>query len=72
MPHNTSSVKGLIPHPKPYPLGWICKDENLQVSKKCILQFAITANFVDTVELDVVLLDIIGILLGSPYLYDRK
>ena len=26
-----------IPHPKPYPLGWICKDANLQVSRKCIL-----------------------------------
>ena len=61
-----------IPHPKPYPLGWICKDANLQVSKKCILRFAIIANFVDTVELDVVSLDIIGIVLGSPYLYDRK
>ena len=21
------------PHPKPYPLGWICKDANLQVSR---------------------------------------
>ena len=61
-----------IPHPKPYPLGWIYKDENLQVSKKCILWFAITANFVDTVELDVFLLDITGIVLGIPYLYDRK
>ena len=61
-----------IPHPKPYPLGWICKDANLQVSKKCILCFAITAHFVDTVELDVVPLDITGIVLGSPYLYDKK
>ena len=55
-----------IPHPKPYPLGWICKDANLQVSRKCILRFAITAHFVDTVELDVVLHDITGIMLGSP------
>jgi hypothetical protein len=61
-----------IPHPKPYPLGWICKDANLQVSRKCILRFAITAHFIDTVELDVVPLDISGIVLGSPYLYDRK
>ena len=61
-----------IPYPKPYPLGWIFKDENLQVSKKCILRFAITAHFVDTIELDAVLLDITGVVLGSPYLYDRK
>ena len=61
-----------ITHPKPYPFGWICKDANLQVTRKCILRFTIIASFVDTVELDVVLLDIIGIVLGSPYLYDRK
>ena len=61
-----------IPHPKPYPLGWICKDANLQVSKKCMLRFAITPHFIDTVELDVVPLDIIGIALGIPYLYDMK
>ena len=61
-----------IPHPKPYPLGWICKDEKLQVSKKCILRFAITTHFVDTVELDLVPLDISGVVLGIPYLYDRK
>ena len=61
-----------IPHPKKYPLGWICKDANLQVSKKCILQFAITAHFVERVELDIVPLDITDVVLGIPYLYDRK
>ena len=61
-----------IPHPKPYPLGWICKDENLQISKKCMLCFAITAHFIDTVELYVFPLDITGMVLGSAYLYDRK
>lgn len=61
-----------VPHHKPYPLGWIVKGANLQVSRKCIFRFAITANFVDEVDLDVVPLDIFGIILGSPYLYDRK
>jgi hypothetical protein len=60
------------PHPKPYPLGWICDNAKLQVTRKCKLRFTITANFVDEVELDVILLDICGIVLGSPYLYDRK
>jgi hypothetical protein len=61
-----------IPHPKPYPLGWICDNSKLQVTRRCKLRFSITANFVDEVELDVILLDICGIVLGSPYLYDRK
>ena len=53
-------------------MGWICKNINLQVTRKCILWFAITTNFIDEVELDVVPLDISRIVLGSPYLYDRK
>ena len=61
-----------IPHPKPYPLGWVSDNEKLQVSRKCKLKFANTANFIDEVELDVVPLDICGIVLGRPYLYDRK
>jgi hypothetical protein len=60
------------PHTKPYPLGWICDNAKLQVTRKCKLRFAITTNFVDEVELDVIPLDICGIVLGSPYLYDRK
>jgi hypothetical protein len=61
-----------IPHPKPYPLGWICDNAKLQVTRRCKLRFSITANFVDEVELDVIPLDIYGIVLGSPYFYNRK
>ena len=42
------------------------------MTRKCILRFAINANFLDVVKLDVVLFDICGIVLGSPYLYDRR
>jgi hypothetical protein len=61
-----------IPHPNPYPLGWICDNAKLQVTRRCKLRFAITTNFVDEVELDVIPLDIYGIVLGSPYFYNRK
>jgi hypothetical protein len=61
-----------IPHPKPYPLDWTCDNAKLQVTRRCKLRFAITTNFIDEVELDVIPLDICGIVLGSPYLYDRK
>jgi hypothetical protein len=60
------------PHPRSYPLGWFCDNSQLQVTTKCKLQFAITSSFIDEVELDVVSLDICGMVLGSPYLYDRK
>ena len=59
-------------HKKSYPLGWVSKDKILQVTKRRDVKFAITSKFVDEVEFDVVILDICGIVLGSPYLYDWK
>ena len=67
---STNLVKKLdletVPHHKLCPLGWITKDADLQVTRKCIFRFAITTNFIDEVELDVVPLDISRIVLGSP------
>jgi hypothetical protein len=37
------------PHPKPYPLGWICDNAKLHVTKTCKLIFSITTNFIDEV-----------------------
>lgn len=60
------------PHKKPYPLGWVCDKTKLQVTKQCKLRFAIGSKFVDEVELDIVPLDICGLVLGSSYLYVRN
>jgi hypothetical protein len=59
-------------HPKPYPVGWVCDKEKLNVTKKCRVIFSISSKLIDEVDLDVVSLDICGIVLWSPYLYDRK
>jgi hypothetical protein len=50
----------------------VCEDANLQVTKQCKIRFSITTKLFDEVELDVVPLDICDIILGSPYLFDRK
>ena len=42
------------------------------MTKQCRLRFSIASKLIDEVDLDVVPLDICGIVLGSPYLYDRK
>jgi hypothetical protein len=60
------------PHPNPYHLAWVCDKEKLNVTKQCRVIFSIASNLIDEVDLDVVSLDICGIVLGSPYLYDRK
>lgn len=59
-------LKLKTPHHKPYPLRWVCDNDQLQVTKQCRLRFFITSKFFDEVELDVVLLDICGIVLGIP------
>jgi hypothetical protein len=60
------------PHPKPYPLGWVCDKAKLNATKQCRVKFSIASKLIDEVDLIVVSLDICGIVLGSPYLYDRK
>jgi hypothetical protein len=59
-------------HHKPYKLKWISSNHQLHITKQCTLKFAISAKFVDKVTCDVVPLSECGMVLGSPYLYDRK
>ena len=44
----------------------------MHISKQCTLKFAISSKFVDEVTCDVVSLNECGMVLGIPYLYDRK
>ena len=60
------------PHLNPYPLGWVCDKEKLNVTKQYRVRFYIDSKLIDEVDLDIVSLDISGIVLASPYLYDRK
>jgi hypothetical protein len=59
-------------YPYLYPLGWVNKDAEIRVTKQCKIKFAISANFINEVELDVVPLDMCGVLFGSPYMYLRN
>jgi hypothetical protein len=59
-------------HHKPYSLKWISNNHKLHITKQCTLKFAISSKFVDEVMCDVVPLNEFGMVLGSPYLYDRK
>jgi hypothetical protein len=59
-------------HHKPYSLNWIRKDHKFHITRQCIINFAITYKYVDEVTCEVVLLETCGMVLGIPYLYDRK
>ncbi|CAL2244416.1 unnamed protein product [Prunus armeniaca] len=45
-------------HHKSYPLGWIQKDVDLQITKQCTFKFAITNRYIDEVTCEVVPLDV--------------
>ncbi len=47
-------------HLRPYPLGWVDKDEKLKVTKHEKIRFDISIDFIYEVELDVVPLDVCG------------
>jgi hypothetical protein len=59
-------------HHKPYSLKWIRNNHKLHITNQCTLKFAISSKFVDEVTCDVVPLNECGMVLGIPYLYDRK
>jgi hypothetical protein len=59
-------------HHKPYTLKWINNHHQMHITKQCTIKFAISSKYVDGVKCDVVLLSECGMVLGSPYLHDRK
>jgi hypothetical protein len=59
-------------HHKPYTLKWISNHHQIHITKKCTIKFTISSKYVDEVTCDVVSLRECGMVLGSPYLYDRK
>jgi hypothetical protein len=44
----------------------------MHITKQCTIKFAISSKYVDEVTCDVVSLRECGMILGSPYLFDRK
>jgi hypothetical protein len=43
----------------------------MRITRRCKIKFSISANYVDEVECEVAPLDACGVMLGSPYLWDR-
>ncbi|PKU66848.1 putative mitochondrial protein [Dendrobium catenatum] len=57
-------------HPRPYALSWIRKDAEVQVDKRCQVDFSI-GQFRDRVQCDVVPMDACHLLLGRPWQFDK-
>lgn len=53
----------------PISIWWVNKDAKIKVRKQFKIQFAISVNFIEEVELDVVPLDVCEVVFGIIYMY---
>ncbi|XP_031375447.1 uncharacterized protein LOC116189849 [Punica granatum] len=60
------------PHPDPYKLSWLKKGNDVHVNKRCLVQFSIGTHYKDEIMCDVAPMDACHLLLGRPWLYDRR
>jgi hypothetical protein len=56
---------------QPSSLVWLQGKTVMRITRRCKIKFTISASYVDEVECEVAPLDTCGVMLGSPYLWDR-
>lgn len=59
-------------HPTPYRVSWVNEDNPILVKHRCLVRFTMGKNYSDEVWCDVVPMTVCHLLLGRPWLYDRK
>ena len=59
-------------HPHPYNIQWLNQSKGIQVNSRCLVSFSIGKNYKDELWCDVIPMDACHILLGRPWLYDRR
>jgi hypothetical protein len=58
-------------HPQPYKLSWV-DDTSIPVKHRCSLTFSLGKVYEDTLWCDVIPMQACHVLLGRPWLYDRR
>ncbi|KAJ9535507.1 hypothetical protein OSB04_un001363 [Centaurea solstitialis] len=59
-------------HPTPYQLTWLKKGNLIKVTHKCLVQFSIGNKYTDEDWCEVIPMDACHVLLGRPWLYNRR
>ncbi|KAJ0522028.1 putative nucleotidyltransferase, Ribonuclease H [Helianthus annuus] len=59
-------------HPDPYQLSWLKKGNTIKVTQQCLVSFSIGNKYTDALLCEVIPMDACHILLGRPWLYDRR
>ncbi|XP_021769518.1 uncharacterized protein LOC110733760, partial [Chenopodium quinoa] len=61
-----------VPHPKPYVIQWLNHGKGIQVTQQVLLSFSIGKTYEEELWCDVIPMDACHILLGRPWLFDRR
>jgi len=59
-------------HPQPYSIQWNNQGKGLRISHRCLVSFSIGKSYQDELWCDIIPMDACHILLGRPWLYDRR
>ena len=59
-------------HPHPQNIQWLNHSKGLQVNSRCLISLSIRKNHRDELWCDVIPMDACHILLGHPWMHDRK
>lgn len=59
-------------HEKPYTLGWVSKNSQVQVSLTCKVPISIGKHYKEEVLCDVLDMDVCHVLFGRPWLFDNN
>ncbi|GJS42727.1 RNA-directed DNA polymerase, partial [Tanacetum coccineum] len=60
------------PHPSPYVIQWLNQGKGIHVSHRILLSLSIGRSYEDKIWCDVIPMDACHVLLGRPWLFDRR
>ncbi|KAD2113026.1 hypothetical protein E3N88_41812 [Mikania micrantha] len=64
--------RALSVHPTPYTIQWLNQGKGILVSHRALITFSIGRKYEDQVWCDIIPMDACHILLGRPWLFDRR
>jgi hypothetical protein len=59
-------------HPTPYRISWVNEANSAHVKQRCLVKFSLGKKYIDEAWYDVIPMIVCHMLLGRPWLYDRR
>jgi len=59
-------------HPTPYRISWVNETNSVLVTQRCLVKFSLGKKYMDETWCDVIPMTVCHMLLGCPWLYDRR